>query len=138
MRVEVAVRAAEVRAPEIVRPELREPPGDLVGLEKIAPAIQWKVYLAAIGYPDITQINVATPEFFEELNKMPADTDMEKVKTYLVKGAVPSDGDPKDGKTWKTFAINLPARDGEIAQADLDPDHRQPKGAGYDIKGNRG
>ncbi|MHC4249181.1 MAG: M66 family metalloprotease, partial [Planctomycetota bacterium] len=45
-------------------------------------------------------------------------TQGEKVTAYLVKNG-PEPGDPKDGKTFAVFAINLPARDGEVTQADL-------------------
>ena len=83
--LEIETRLAGVSRP---RAEMRDPEKlynkiDLAGLVELAPAIEWPAYLAAIGYPDITQINVATPEFFAELDKMPADTDVAKVKSYL-------------------------------------------------------
>ncbi len=40
-------------------------------------------------------------------------------KTYPVKTDLQPGGDPKDPKTFSVFAINLPARDGEVTQADL-------------------
>jgi len=43
----------------------------------------------------------------------------EKVTTYLVKAGLKPDGDPKDASTFAVFAINLPARDGEVTQVDL-------------------
>jgi hypothetical protein len=45
-------------------------------------------------------------------------TQGEKVTAYLVKNG-PEPGDPKDGKTFAVFAINLPARDGEVTRAEL-------------------
>jgi hypothetical protein len=42
-----------------------------------------------------------------------------KATAYLVKTGLQPGGDPKDAKTFEVFAINLPARDGEIMQADL-------------------
>ncbi len=41
------------------------------------------------------------------------------LKTYPVKRDLQPGGDPKDPKTFSVFAINLPARDGEVTQADL-------------------
>jgi hypothetical protein len=38
-----------------------------------------------------------------------------KVKTYLVKNV----SEPKDDNGFSVFAINMPARDGEVTQADL-------------------
>ncbi len=83
--LEIETRLAEVSRP---RADMRDPQKlynkiDLAGLKELAPNVQWSRYLTAIGYPDITQINVATPEFFEELDKMPADTDVAKVQSYL-------------------------------------------------------
>ena len=42
-----------------------------------------------------------------------------KVKTYLVNDKLDPKTDPKDVKSFKVFAINLPARDGEITKVDL-------------------
>jgi len=56
---------------------------DLSGLKELAPSLAWGQYFTALGYPDTTQINVATPEFFEELNKTPEDTPNDKVQNYL-------------------------------------------------------
>ncbi len=40
-------------------------------------------------------------------------------KTCPVKTDLQPGGDPKDPKTFAVFAVNLPARDGEVTQADL-------------------
>ncbi len=40
-------------------------------------------------------------------------------RTYLLKAALPEDGDPNDGKTFAVFAMNLPARDGRVFEVDL-------------------
>jgi hypothetical protein len=40
-------------------------------------------------------------------------------KTCPVKTDLQPGGDPKDPKTFVVFAVNLPARDGEVTQADL-------------------
>jgi len=69
---------AEMRNPDKLYNKL-----DREGLEKISPAISWGEYLAAIGYPDITEINVATPEFFEELNAISSETSLETIRAYL-------------------------------------------------------
>lgn len=42
-----------------------------------------------------------------------------RTTAWLVKTGLQPGGDPKDGKTFAVFAINLPARNGEITQVDL-------------------
>jgi putative endopeptidase len=71
--------------------ELRDPQKvyhrlDLAGLAKLAPDVGWTSYLAAIGFPQITAINVAQPEFFKELDAMVNGKTAVKVgdwRTYL-------------------------------------------------------
>ncbi len=66
---------------------------DLVGLEKLAPSLPWKEYLRAIGYPNVTQINIAVPEFYQALDKESANAGSETMHSYLrwhlVRGAAP-------------------------------------------------
>jgi endothelin-converting enzyme/putative endopeptidase len=56
---------------------------------KLAPEINWTSYLTAIGFPAITAINVAQPEFFKELDAMSNTSDPSKAvkigdwRTYL-------------------------------------------------------
>jgi hypothetical protein len=42
-----------------------------------------------------------------------------KVKTYLLNVSLPPKADPLNVDSFKVFALNLPARDGEITQVDL-------------------
>jgi putative endopeptidase len=83
--LETETRMARVSRP---RDEMRDPeklynPMDLKGLEELTPGLGWPLYLQAIGYPEINDFNIATPEFFKELEAMAADTDIERLKTYL-------------------------------------------------------
>ncbi len=56
---------------------------DLAGIEKTAPKWNWKSYLKEMGVPEITQINVTSPDFFAALNKMLTTTPVAEWKTYL-------------------------------------------------------
>ena len=56
---------------------------DRKGLEELTPKLPWDAYFAAIGYPAVKDISVATPEFFESLEKIVAETDPAVVTTYL-------------------------------------------------------
>jgi endothelin-converting enzyme/putative endopeptidase len=56
---------------------------ELVGLEKTAPKFPWKLYLAELGQPTVTQINVAVPSFFSGLNQMLQTVPLADWRTYL-------------------------------------------------------
>ncbi len=85
-----AVVAFETRLAELSRPaaEMRQVEKlyhkiDLAGLEKLTPDLPWKAFLGGTGHPGITAINVATPEFFEGLDKLVAETDPAVLRAYL-------------------------------------------------------
>lgn len=70
------------------RVERREPKNlyhriDLDGVLALAPNVAWKTYFAALGIPTVKEINVSTPEFFKELNKLVVEEKLEDIKTYL-------------------------------------------------------
>jgi predicted metalloendopeptidase len=56
---------------------------DIGGLKELTPELPWDTYLAATGYPDIVDISVATPEFFEFLQVYLAEIDPEILRSYL-------------------------------------------------------
>jgi predicted metalloendopeptidase len=56
---------------------------DLEGLQELTPELPWKPYLEGVASPDVTQINVATPEFFEGLQKLVLETDTDTLAAYL-------------------------------------------------------
>jgi putative endopeptidase len=56
---------------------------DIQGLQKLTPQLPWDTFLQAIGYPDIKDISVATPEFFEALEDLVAQTEPGVLQTYL-------------------------------------------------------
>jgi putative endopeptidase len=68
--------------------ELRDPQKiyhrlDLDGLKKLAPEVSWDGYLAAIGFPGITAINVAQPDFVKKLDAMAKTVKPADWRTYL-------------------------------------------------------
>ena len=70
------------------RAELRDPDKtynklDKVGLKKLTPELDWDGYFSATGHPEVTQINVAVPEFFQGLEKLAASTDAPTLQSYL-------------------------------------------------------
>jgi len=56
---------------------------DIGGLAELAPDLPWKSHVAAEGRPDLTAINVMTPEFFEALDKAVAAADLDTLRAYL-------------------------------------------------------
>lgn len=83
--LEIETRLAEVSRPRTEMRDLEKLYNRIEreGLQQLAPTIQWAYYFDAVGYPEIRQINVATPEFFEELDKLPTDTPIDKMRNYL-------------------------------------------------------
>jgi endothelin-converting enzyme/putative endopeptidase len=85
------------------------------GLEKIAPAFPWGEYLAKIGAPDVTAINVAQPDFIKAVNDAmvasPVSTctdDKTAGKEDKGKGKTAAKPCPKPAKKfpaaeWKTY-----------------------------------
>ena len=68
--------------------ELRDPQKvyhrlDLEGLKKLAPDLSWDAYLAAAGFPAITAINVAQPDFVSRVDAMVKAGPLADWKTYL-------------------------------------------------------
>ena len=55
----------------------------LTALEASAPSLGWDSFLKTVESPAISEINVASPEFFKGLNQTLASTDMETIKAYL-------------------------------------------------------
>jgi len=60
---------------------------DLAGLKKIAPDFAWDAYLKALGFPDVTAINVLQPKFFAAVSlaakSLKARAAVDDWKTYL-------------------------------------------------------
>ncbi|MFO0656628.1 MAG: M13 family metallopeptidase [Polyangia bacterium] len=56
---------------------------DIDGVLKLAPNFQWNAYFAALGIPTVKEINVATLDYFKELNKLVVEEKLENIKTYL-------------------------------------------------------
>ena len=70
------------------RAELRDPNKtynklDIGGLKTLTPKLDWDAYFKATGHSDITQINVAIPEFFQGAEKLVNASDPATLQTYL-------------------------------------------------------
>ena len=56
---------------------------DAAGLEKLTPKLPWEGFFRAVGQPDLTAINVMTPEFFQALERELGRTSLPTLKAYL-------------------------------------------------------
>ena len=52
-------------------------------LAELTPVIAWPDFFADTGTPAISDLNVATPDFFKGLNAVIQTTDLDTIKTYL-------------------------------------------------------
>jgi predicted metalloendopeptidase len=85
-----AIVAFETELAKVSRPrqEMRDPEKlynkiDVSGLKELTPEIPWDPFLGGIGYPDLQQLNVAVPEFFEALEGLLKETPSETLQAYL-------------------------------------------------------
>ena len=84
------IMAFETELAKVSKPraELRDPDKtyhrlDIVGLKKLTPKLDWDGYLKGTGHSEVTQINVATPEFFQGLETLIGKTDDDTIQAYL-------------------------------------------------------
>ncbi len=85
---DVLALETEIAKVSKTRVELRDPKGvynkiDRVGLEKAAPAIDWKEYFARIGFGDIQEVNVTSVPFIEGIDKLVVSTKPAQWQNYL-------------------------------------------------------
>ena len=83
MGIETGLAQASLPRTDLRVPQNIYHPMTLTELSTVTPDFAWRDYFAAIGHPELTGINLATPGFFKTL-----DTDLTKVslddwKTYL-------------------------------------------------------
>ncbi len=83
LKVETQLAGASMTNVELRDPQKIYHRLDLAGLKKLAPDVAWDGYLAKIGFPAITAINVAQPDFVKELDAMTKSVKIADWRTYL-------------------------------------------------------
>ena len=83
MEIETALAQASTSRTELRQPENRYHIYTLVDFEKLAPAFDWSSYFNAIGIGQFDTLNVATPSFFKDLNKLIQTEPLDSWKSYL-------------------------------------------------------
>ena len=56
---------------------------DLSGLQELTPSLPWSAYFTAVGYPDVVDISVTVPEFFERVESLVAESEPAVLQAYL-------------------------------------------------------
>jgi predicted metalloendopeptidase len=84
----VMAMETELAGASMTNVELRDPQKiyhrlDRTGLKAIAPDFAWDAYLAGIGFPDITAINVGQPEFVKAFDAMTKKVKPADWRVYL-------------------------------------------------------
>jgi endothelin-converting enzyme/putative endopeptidase len=83
MKVETELASASMTNVELRDPRKVYHRLDLAGLKTLAPDVSWDGYLADLGFPDITAINVAQPEFVKKLDAMTKSVKSSDWRVYL-------------------------------------------------------
>ncbi|HEY6939309.1 MAG TPA: M13 family metallopeptidase N-terminal domain-containing protein, partial [Terriglobales bacterium] len=52
-------------------------------LQALTPHFRWSVYLQAIGYPQLSRFNVTEPAFYQEMDRVIAQTPLNDLKAYF-------------------------------------------------------
>lgn len=68
--------------------ELRDPNASynkmtLAEASALVPDFNWEIYIKEMGSPKVTELNVAHPEFFKNVNRMISEVPLDEWKTYL-------------------------------------------------------
>jgi putative endopeptidase len=83
LRIETALAKAS-----LTRVERRDPQNlyhrmSRQQLQALSPSFQWNVYMAKVGLPSVTSLNVATPNFFKGMNAEIQKEPLDSWKAYL-------------------------------------------------------
>jgi putative endopeptidase len=69
-----------------------------VELQALTPDFSWRSYLQDIGFPDVREVNVGQPEFFQALDKQLTSAPLADWKTYLRWHLIHASGDALSSK----------------------------------------
>src|SRR5208282_5969955 len=83
MRLETALAKASMTRVDRRDPYKLKHKMKLTELETLAPNFDWKTYYATAEYPQFEILNMATPDFFKEVNAKLTGEPLDNWKTYL-------------------------------------------------------
>jgi endothelin-converting enzyme/putative endopeptidase len=82
-RIETALAGSHWTQVELRDPQRTYNRVDLAGLEKLAPRLPWRGFLAELGVPGVTAITVTTPKFVERVGQLLGTVRPEEWRAYL-------------------------------------------------------
>ena len=83
LALETALAKAQVPRVQLRDPNSRYHPMTVAQANALTPAFDWRDYLAAIGMPQVTSLNVGMPTFFQGLNAELESRPIEDWRAYL-------------------------------------------------------
>ncbi len=83
MSIQTRLANASLPPVELRNPDNRYNKIKLTEANEITPNFSWTGYMATRGVPTVTEINLAQPNFFKEMNAMLKDVSISDWKTYL-------------------------------------------------------
>ncbi len=83
MNIETDMAKASMSRVEMRDPESHYHKMDIAAFQSMTPDFSWKEYLQDVGYPRVTDVNVAQPDFFKALNSQLTSVSMADWRTYL-------------------------------------------------------
>ncbi len=83
LAIETALAKASMTRVERRDPKKRANRMDRRQLADLAPTFPWKEYFAAVGQPELASLNVASPPFFQGLDKELQSRDLDAWRAYL-------------------------------------------------------
>lgn len=83
LELETELARAQWTRTELRDAEKRYNKYEVSDLSSLTPDLPWAGFLAGAGLPDLKQINVMTPSFFEGLNELGGSTSLDDLKHYV-------------------------------------------------------
>lgn len=83
MSIETGLAHASMSAAEQRDPEKTDNPMDLKALDAATPGFSWEKYFAAVGHPELKNINLQMPDFFKAFAADLSTVPMEDWRAYL-------------------------------------------------------
>ena len=109
LQFETALAQASMSRIDMRQPRNVYHPMDLAQLQTLTPHLAWPEYFALVDVPDLKGINVAQPEFFQEMDKQLDALALDDWKTYLrwhlLDAAAPYLSDPFVDEDFKFSAV---------------------------------
>ncbi len=112
--IETNLAKASMSRVEMRNPESHYHKMNMAAFQQMTPAFSWSAYLRDIGHPDVTEINVAQPDFFKSLNGELSSVPLADWKTYL---------------RWHLIAAAAPALSEKFVDEDFDFNGKTMTGA---------